>query len=73
MVIVAMSCDDEESHEDLDEGDHVHEDHDDHCAASGAEACLVMFSLSHCTICLYSGCSSVLTVSLPPPWLGCST
>ena len=37
-------CDDEESHnEDLDEGDHVHEDHDDHCSASGTEDCLVMF------------------------------
>ena len=38
-------CDDEESHhEDLQESDHVHEDHDDQCPASGSEACLVMFS-----------------------------
>ena len=38
-------CDDEESHhEDLDERDHVHEDNDDHCSASGSEACLVIFS-----------------------------
>ena len=29
-------CDDEESHqEDHDEGDHVQEDHDDHCSATG--------------------------------------
>ena len=29
-------CDDQESHhEDLDEGDHVGEGHDDHCSASG--------------------------------------
>ena len=25
---------------DLDEGDRVHEDHDDHCSASGSEACI---------------------------------
>ena len=42
-------CDDEEHHhEDLDEGDNVHEDHDDHWSASGSEDCLVMFPLSHC-------------------------
>ena len=29
--------------------DHVHEDHDDHCSASGSEACLVTISLFHCT------------------------
>ena len=28
--------DDELHHEDLDESDHVHEDHDDHCSASGS-------------------------------------
>ena len=33
----------------LDEGDHVHEDHDVHCSASGTEDCLVMCSLFHCT------------------------
>ena len=31
-------------HEDLDEGDHVHEDHDHPWSASGSEDCLVMFS-----------------------------
>ena len=30
-------CHHEESHhEDIDEGDHVHEDHDDHCSALGS-------------------------------------
>ena len=63
-------CDDEESHhEDLDESDHVHEDNDDQCSTSGTEDCLVMFSHFHCTICLYSRCASVFTVSLPSPWL----
>ena len=34
-------CDDEESHhDDLDESDHVHEDHD-HCSASDSDVCLV--------------------------------
>ena len=42
-------CDDESHHENLDEGDHVHEDHDDHCSASGSEAPLVMFSRFDCT------------------------
>ena len=37
-------CDDQESHhEDLVEGDHVHEDHDNHLSASSSEDCLVMF------------------------------
>ena len=41
-------CDDQESHhEDLVEGDHVHEDHDNHLSASGSEDYLVMFSLFH--------------------------
>ena len=53
-------------HEDLDEGDHVHEDHDHPWSASGSEDCLVMFSPFHCTIYLYSGRYSVFTVSLPP-------
>ena len=67
-------CDDEEyHHEDLDEGDHVHEDRDDHCSASGTEDCLVMFLHFHFTNCLYSRCSSVFTVSLPPSWKGCTT
>ena len=35
-------CDGGESdHEDLVASDHVHEDHDDHCSASGSEDCLV--------------------------------
>ena len=67
-------CDDEESqHEDLDEGDHVHEDHDDHSSASAAQDCWVMCSLFHSTSCFYSGCYSDSTVSLPPPWEGCTT
>ena len=42
-------CDDEESHhENLDGSDHVHEDNDDHCSATGSEASLVMFSHFHC-------------------------
>ena len=72
---VASYCDcrlvreDEESHRgDLDETDHVHEDNHDHCSASNTEDCLAMFSLFHCTMCLYSGCSSAFTVSLPPRW-----
>ena len=34
---------------DLDESDHVHEDHDGNCSASGTEDCLVICSLFHCT------------------------
>ena len=60
--------DEESHHEDLGESDHILEDHEDHCSASGSEDCLVMFSLFHCTMCLYSVCSWVFTVSLPPPW-----
>ena len=53
-------CDDEESHqEDHVEGDHVHDDHDGHCCASGSEDCLVMCSLFHSTLCWHSVCSSV--------------
>ena len=45
-------CDDEESHhEDLDEGDHVHEDNDDHCSATGSEAVWSCFPVS--TVQLY--------------------
>ena len=37
-------CDDEESHHgDLDESDHVREDHDDHCSAWSNEYRLVIF------------------------------
>ena len=43
--------DEETHHEDLDEGDHDHEEHDGYCSASG-------------TICSSSRCSSVFTVSL---------
>ena len=58
-------CDDEESHpEDLDEGDHVHEDHDDHCSASGTEDRLVMSSLVHCTTCLFFCLCGVAASSL---------
>ena len=57
-------------HEDLDEGDHVHEDHDDNWSASVSEDFLVMFFLFNCTMCLYSVSSSVFTVSLPPCSLG---
>ena len=41
-------CDDEGTdHDDLDENDHVHEDHDDQCSASSSEACRVLlFPLS---------------------------
>ena len=53
-------CDNEESlHEYLDENQHFHEDHDDHCSASGTEDCLVTLSLIDCAICVYSMCSSV--------------
>ena len=45
----------------------VHEVDDGHCEASGSEACLVMFSLYHCTTCSYPGCSLALMVSLPRP------
>ena len=62
-----MCIDGASHHEDLDESDRVHEDHDDHYSASGSEACLVMFHLLHCTNRLYSGCSLVFVVSLPPP------
>ena len=44
-------CDVEESHhEDHAEGDHVHDEHNDHCTASGTEDCTVMFSFFICTI-----------------------
>ena len=39
------------------DGDDVHEDHDDHWSASDSEDCRVM-------------CSSVFTMSLPPPFVG---
>ena len=44
MAMIAMM-------KDLVEGDHVHDDHDDHCSASG------MFSLSTVQCSQYSGCS----------------
>ena len=31
------------------QGDHVHDEHNDHCAASGTEDCTVMFSFFICT------------------------
>ena len=77
-VVVYCDCrhgsDDEESHHDeLVEDDHVHEDHDEHCSASGTQDCLVMFALFNRAIGLYSGCSSVFTASFPLPWKGCTT
>ena len=63
----AMMGDDRSHQENLVEGDHVHDDHDDHCSASGSGERLVKFSLCHCIMCLCSGCSLVFTVLLPRP------
>ena len=47
-------CDDEGPHHgDADESDHVHEDHDDLCSASGSDDGLVMCSLFHCAMFSY--------------------
>ena len=51
-------CDDEESHHD--EGDHVQEDHNDHCS----EDCFVMFSLSDREITAFFGLFGVAASSL---------
>ena len=64
MIVARFVTTKNPTHEDHDEGDHVHEEHDGHCSASGSEDCLVRFSLFNCAICLYSGRSSVFTVSL---------
>ena len=40
-----QDADEESREEDLVESDHVHDDHDDHCSASGLEDCLVKFPL----------------------------
>ena len=63
-------CDDEESlQEDLVEGDHVHDDRECNCFASGSEDCLVKFPLFHGTLCSCSEWCSVFTVLLALFWM----
>ena len=55
-------------HEDLDEGDHVHEEHDGHCSASGSEDCRVRFSLfPQYNLFVIRAFFGLYDVALPPP------
>ena len=45
MIVARFATTKNPTYEDLDEGDHVHEDHDGHCSASGSEDGLVRFCL----------------------------
>ena len=60
--------DDEESnHEDLDEGDHVHEDRDDHCSASGSVPPYNLFVFGASSL---RGLYDVVLVSVVIPFCG---
>ena len=47
LIVIVVRDDEESHHADLDESDHVHEDH---WSSSSSEDCLVMFLLFHCSI-----------------------
>ena len=59
-------CDDEDKsyQEDLAEGDHVQDEHDDHCSASGSGEGLVKFSLTWLVLREFFGLHGVAASSL---------